>query len=214
MPPFEEYQKLKTDVDFASKEAGEAVATFNATQNKVNEDIVQGLHQLSYLAAGTISLSITFLGYILGQGEVARLALHHLVFVHIQVIWILFTSWIFLFLVILGGQMYRFINAWYLYAEAGALWTEKSASVKGKILDYVIAGMPIVFREAGDRVEGRTQLEVSKENYLNLNNTFKKSKEFWFLLVEWSRKIVVWMFILGMLALLVFVVAVVSRISQ
>lgn len=214
MPSLEEYQSLKADIELANKEASDAVGIFNATQNKVNEDITQGLHQLSYFAAGTISLSITFLGYLLGQGEVAKLALHYLILNHIQVLGVLFGSWVLLFLVILGGQMYRFINAWYLYAEAGALWTERSASSKEKILNYATAGLPIIFRETDDRNEGVANLEASKINYLSLNDTFKRNKEFWFLLVEWSRKLVVGAFVLGMLALLVFVIAVVLMISR
>lgn len=214
MPQFEEYHVLKTDMELANKEASDAISLFNTTQNKVNEDIAQGLHQLSYVAAGTVSLSITFLGYLLGQGEVAKLALHYSILGYIQVLWVLFGSWVLLFLVILGGQMYRFINAWYLYAEAGALWTERSASSKEKILNYATAGLPIIFRETCDREEGVTSLGTSKTNYLSLNDTFKRNKEFWFLLVEWSRKLVVWAFIIGMLSLLVFVVAVVLIISR
>lgn len=214
MPSIEEYQALRADIELASKEVGDAATIFNATQNKVNEDTVQGLHQLSYVAAGTISLSITFLGYLLGQGEVAKSALHSPFLGSVQILWILFSSWVLLFAVILGGQMYRFINAWYLYAEAGALWTERSMSSKGKILGYIIAGFPMTFRETNDKNEGVAHLEESKVNYSNLNSTFKKNKEFWFFLVRWSRKVTVWAFILGMLALLVFVIAVVLMISR
>ncbi len=80
------------------------------------------MSKLSYISAGTISLSITFLGYVLSIGSSARSILNFPLIFNIPTIHILFLSWIFLFISVFLGIIIRIPNAWHLFNAHVNLW--------------------------------------------------------------------------------------------
>jgi hypothetical protein len=89
---------------------------------KLWSEIVETMNKLSYIAAGTISLSITFLGYILSIGSSARSILNSPIAYKIPTVDILFVSWILLFLSVFLGIIIRIPNAWHLFNAHVNLW--------------------------------------------------------------------------------------------
>jgi len=94
---------------------------------KLWNEITETLSKLSYIAAGTISLSITFLGYVLNIGASARSILNLPLIYKIPTIDILFLSWILLFLSLFLGIIIRLPNAWYLFNAHIHLWFTRLA---------------------------------------------------------------------------------------
>ena len=87
--------------------------------------ITKTLNNLSYTAAGAISLSITFLGYVLSINPSVRYILRAPVY-HTSTIHVLFLSWIFLFITIFFGIVVQFLIEKYLYDSQTALLFEDS----------------------------------------------------------------------------------------
>ena len=94
---------------------------------KLWSEITETLGKLSYISAGTISLSITFLGYILSIGSSARAILNFPFLCGIPVIYILFVSWILLLISVFLGIIVRMPTAWYLFNSHINLWFTKLA---------------------------------------------------------------------------------------
>ena len=98
---------------------------------KLWDETTETLNKLSYIAAGTITLSITFLGYILSIGPSARSILNTPYLHGMPIIYLLFLSWILLFLCVFFGIIVRLWNAKYLWNAHIHLWftdlTEKSS---------------------------------------------------------------------------------------
>ena len=99
---------------------------FEQTEKLWNE-ITETLGKLSYISAGTISLSITFLGYILSIGSSARAILNFPLVCGMPIIYLLFLSWIFLFISLFLGIIVRMPTAWYLFNSHINLWFTKLA---------------------------------------------------------------------------------------
>jgi len=103
--------------------------------------ITKTLNNLSYTAAGAISLSITFLGYVLSINPSVRYILRAPVY-HTSTIHVLFLSWIFLFITIFFGIVVQFLIEKYLYDSQTALLFEDSKKhVKDedkKNVDFVV----------------------------------------------------------------------------
>lgn len=98
--------------------------TFEQTE-KLWGAIVKTLEKLSLISAGTISLSITFLGYILGIGPTARSVLSSHVAFGIQISDVLFLSWIYTAISLFLGIIIRTPIAWHLfYSEVDILFSE------------------------------------------------------------------------------------------
>ena len=87
--------------------------------------ITKTLNNLSYTAAGAISLSITFLGYVLSISPSVRYILRAPIYCT-STIHLLFLSWIFLFITIFFGIAVQFIIEKYLYNSQTALLFEDS----------------------------------------------------------------------------------------
>ncbi len=85
---------------------------------------VKTLNNLSYFSAGAISLSITFLGYILSIGTSARNLLQETIIGKITILWILFGSWVFLFLTVFFGIVVQFFIDKYIFDSQTALLYE------------------------------------------------------------------------------------------
>jgi hypothetical protein len=87
--------------------------------------ITKTLNNLSYTAAGAISLSVTFLGYVLSINPSVRYILSAPIY-GTSTIYLLFLSWIFLFITIFFGIVVQFLIEKYLYNSQTALLFEDS----------------------------------------------------------------------------------------
>lgn len=88
--------------------------TFEQTEKLWNAH-VKTLEKLSFMSAGTISLSITFLGYILGMGPAARVVLRSSLAFEIQISDLLYLSWIYTAISLFLGLVVRVPAAWHLF---------------------------------------------------------------------------------------------------
>jgi hypothetical protein len=193
-------------LDSAQSKASQGASFFNETQKWVNEEIIRGLHNLSYFSAGTISISITFLGYLIGQGDKAHDVLTISLFCNFKILWVLFMSWGFLFITLLIGLLSRFSNAWYRNYEAAFNWLSSSEESEKYKIEYMANGGIVVSPTSSNQQDVIKEIEESKNNYSNLAKISEQKKAFYLNLTAWSRKISILCFILGMLLLLVFVI--------
>lgn len=87
--------------------------------------ITKTLNNLSYTAAGAISLSVTFLGYVLSINPSVRYILRAPIY-GTPTIQLLFLSWILLFITIFFGIVVQLLIEKYLYDSQTALLFEDS----------------------------------------------------------------------------------------
>lgn len=157
---------------------------FEQTTNLWNE-ITKTLTKLSYISAGTISLSISFLGYILSIGSSARFILSLPFIFNIPTIYLLFLSWVFLFISLFFGIIIRIPNAWYLFNSHIQLWFT-------------------------DLAEKTTKND--KKNYEFVANSGKNSKEKYWKASLCIRYITILFFALGIMTLLIFSIITANRL--
>ena len=148
---------------------------------KLWNEATETLNKLSYIAAGTISLSITFLGYVLSIGSSARCILNLPLIYMIPTIDLLFLSWILLFLSLFFGIIIRLPNAWYLFNSHIDLWFTDLAE--------------------------KTKMD-DKENYKSVIDFAKNGLDKYLKISFCIQWLTVSFFVLGILALLIFVIIV------
>lgn len=105
--------------------------------------ITKTLNNLSYTAAGAISLSITFLGYVLSINPSVRYILREPIYCT-STIYLLFLSWVFLFITIFFGIVVQFLIEKYLHdSQTSLLFEDSKKYVKDedkKNVDTVVEG--------------------------------------------------------------------------
>lgn len=159
---------------------------FEQTEKLWNE-ITETLSKLSYIAAGTISLSITFLGYVLSIGQSARYVLSSSLICDWPIIYLLFLSWILLFLSLFLGIMAKLPNAWYLFNSHINLWFTKLAE---------------------------KTMQGDGKNYKLVSNSAKNSQERYWQISRCIRWLTIIFFMSGILALLIFVIMVANGLIR
>jgi len=142
--------------------------------------ITKALNNLSYIAAGAISLSISFLGYILSINPSVRYILR-LPISNIPTIYVLFLSWFLLLLTIFFGIIAQFIIERYLFNSQTALLFEDSKK-------YV--------------------KDEDKKNVDSVVDPAKASAEKYRVVSRWIQGITVTSFALGILTLAIFAIIV------
>ena len=122
---------------------------------KLRNEITETFSRLSYIAAGTISLSITFLGFVMSIGQLARSVLNFPIIFEMPIIYILFCSWMFLAISLFGAIYIRIPMAWFLYKNHLGIWltsiTEKYEI--GKYQDVI--NLAKIDENRHDRVSAR-----------------------------------------------------------
>jgi hypothetical protein len=87
--------------------------------------VIKILSNLSYIATGAISLSLTFLGYVLNITPSVRYILRAPIFYNIQTIYVLYLSWFLLFVTIVCGAIAQLKIGRYLFNSQTALMYEE-----------------------------------------------------------------------------------------
>ncbi|MHB1769479.1 MAG: hypothetical protein ACYCPH_00090 [Minisyncoccota bacterium] len=210
MPP--EQQLARARIENAEALGREAARYYNKTQEKVFDDIAKGLQQISLVAAGTISLSITFLGYVIEKSSDQILLVEHLL--HIPILFILFGSWCLLLLSVILGLLYRLIHSWNWYALAGNAWAQHGIEVWDAHLAHNALGGVTIAPESPDTPLTREHMEKTKLTWIGTTNTFASHRKRYEFLLRWCRRITIGAFILGLLLLLIFVIVVAYNLAM
>lgn len=209
-PNIEQYQKERNNIESASKTATEAGEDFKQIQEDVNKEIIKGLNQLSYFSVASISLSITFLGYLLSSDN-AKSLLTSTVW-NIELLWILYASWILLLASLVTGLLVRFWNSFYLYYEGAHHWTSSMAKFKEAMVSFSDKGYPIVFNDIEDKNAGMEELRKSGDKYKGISEENDKWKKFYFFLLIWGKRVAQVSFMLGMISLVLAIMLIVSKL--
>jgi len=146
--------------------------------------IIKTLNNLSYISSGAISLSVTFLGYILSINPSVRYILHIPIF-GIPTIYILFISWFFLFFAIFFGVIVQFSIEKYLFGSQTELMYEDFKKIV---------------------------IEEDKKNVDFVINTIKASTNKYRVINRWIQKITIIFFCLGIFLLMIFAMIVANGI--
>lgn len=211
MPP--EQQLAKACIESAQENGRQAAIYFNNAQEKTFENIAKGLQQLSLVAAGTISLSITFLGYLIGNVHSATV-LTSTILGGLPILWVLFASWGLLLVSVVLGLLYRIIHAWNWYALAGHAWAERGTEVWNAALAYDDVGGVTLGAEDSGAPMSRNKMEETKRAWIKTTGVFKSAKDRTDFFAKWSRRITIYAFILGLACLLVFVITAANTIAS
>jgi hypothetical protein len=119
-------------------------------------EITETLSKLSYISAGAISLSITFLGYILSIGKSASAILNTNLFCGLPIIYLLFASWVLLLFSLFLGIIARLPNAWYIFNAHAKVWMEDK-----------IANSTGIIKENFNIVKRGAKKDMEKYNTIN-----------------------------------------------
>ena len=152
---------------------------------KLWDETTETLNKLSYIAAGTISLSMTFLGYVLGIGAPARNILQSAGIFGLSLVYLLFLSWVLLFLSIFFGIVIRLSNARYLWNSHFHLW----------------------FKDLADKAVGE-----SKDNLESVAKEAAGGRDKYWKLSKCIQYGTIAFFMLGMLSLIIFAIIATNRI--
>lgn len=93
-------------------------------QERLWSGIIKVLNNISYVSAGAISLSVTFLGYVLSIGSTARSILQEPVVGNVTALLVLFASWTLLFIATFSGVVIQFYIEWFIFNSQTALLYE------------------------------------------------------------------------------------------
>ncbi|MCX6716273.1 MAG: hypothetical protein NT077_04680 [Candidatus Taylorbacteria bacterium] len=152
---------------------------------KLWDEITETLNKLSYIAAGTISLSMTFLGYVLNIGSSARYVLRTIVF-GIPIVDVLYLSWFFLLVSVFFGIVVRLWNAKYLWNSHFHLW----------------------FKDLSNNASGE-----SKVNLESVVSDAEKGRDKYWLLSKCVQYSTIISFVLGIFLMIAFAIVVTNRLT-
>lgn len=191
----------KADLDTASDSLNKSATNFNEVQNQVKDTYAYILERIGFYSAGIISLSITFLGYVIDKYKSIFLG----DFLKIHLFFYLYVSWCFLVLSLTLSFANRWFNNSYSYYVSNQDYMEKNKTFKEKWLQLLQSGYPVVFRE-GEALEGsiiQTQGLVS--HWGKLSDEHKTKRDIFLKLKDFSQNVVLICFVLGVSLLTIFV---------
>ncbi len=211
MPPDQQLALAKARIDSAEATGRNAASNFNRVQEKVFDDIAKSFQQLSLVAAGTISLSVTFLGYVISKTGASTILAQHMI--SIPILWVLFLSWGCLLVTMVLGLMYGLTHAWYWYALTGHDWAKNGIEVWDAHIAHDALGGVTIRPETAAPIT-RAEMDQTRQAWIETTGVFASHKGRHEFLLRWSRRIAVATFVIGLAFLLVFVVVVVHNLAS
>lgn len=151
-------QVAKSRLDTADSVASQAGADFNKTQEDTKEQGVQVAEKIAFYSGGIISLTITFLGYILSNQNSRQILTPRLM--GMPLYYYLYISLIIFIATILFGLFARRFDAFYTFYAAYVHFIKKSKTREEKVLEMIYSGYPLV---------GDTPEELEKKTKKNIN---------------------------------------------
>lgn len=200
-------QAEKIKFDQAEQQMLNASQRLDDTSLKVNEDLIKTVEKFALYSAGIISLSITFLGYLIEQNKTILLTEMY----KISLIGYLFLSWIFLVITLIIGLMVRFWNAFYLFYETTSDYLKWRSAYKNRLVKLSKLNYPII--SSTDDKQTFIDITQKESEDLSINSTkTKKSAEKYFTITRFVCKYIILFFILGVILLTIFASVTVYRI--
>lgn len=204
MPPnYLQILKTKQELENAQNELENARKIFNETSNSYRSNILRVFEKIAFYSVGSMSLSITYVGYILSQKTGI---LNEIIFCLPLYIY-LFISWGFLVISLLTTLFVRWTDITYVFWARQKEYYKAKKKEHEKMIPFLDTYPTIIF-SSGETKE--SEKAIYQNNIKTLNeiliptsaNYEKKS----FLLDRIIRYVAVGSFVLGILLLLFFAV--------
>jgi ABC-type multidrug transport system fused ATPase/permease subunit len=195
--------KIKQEAESAQDEANSAWKKFDIAQINHKKEVINIFEKMSLYSAGIISLSITFVGYILSENKSVFLV----DFINIPIYIFLYISWGVLTVNLIIGLIIRWADSLYLFFNYQHFFHKKRKESEEKKLELLNNYSNMIFSADSGRNE---EIKICKTNIETLNeHLIKKTKnkeEFYLKSVKWLQRISITMFIAGIIFLLAFVI--------
>ena len=146
---------------------------------------VKALNNLAYFSSGAITLSITFIGYFINAGPITKAILLNKIFYSIPLLYVLFISWTLLFVSILLGTTIQFIIEKFLFNTHFSLMLRKARASQQSNGVWDFVG---------------SDADNDAEKYRKMS-----------VFMQW---LAIACFVLGLLALMIFVMLVIAKYIQ
>ncbi len=196
----------QTRLDSAQKEVNVAAQEFNEEQRNFKKSVSSIHEQMALYSSGIISLSITFLGYLLSSSGAADILRSTRIIVPIY--WILYLRWLLLASNILHMEAEKWFYSLYLFFNSQNNYHQKRKDLQEALIPYYQTYPNIVFEEGSDR---GTAIDIAKQNVEILNNKLiPKTSRMADRYYKWFgklQKVSITSFALAIVLLLVFSVA-------
>jgi len=202
MTTIESQLAAKTALEDSQKEASRAIEQFNAEQMNYKERFLVIVDRIALFSVGTISLSVTFFGYLL---SVNRLVLHVILF-GIPLYYYLYSSWILLLASSVSCLIYRLVDAQYLFYGAQH-YMQKARKKSHEALSRIYeSDYPIIFSQDTTREKEIATAKKNVEILENIIGRTSKKENFLFTFSQWCKFCVGLFFVGGLVFLVVFAV--------
>ena len=194
--------------DAAAEALGKSAESFNKAQVDLIETGLYVVEKMVLYSAGSISLSITFLGYLLGHYELLLAEK----FLSVPIYYILYLSWALSAITIVTGILAKSFDAYYRYYVAVSDYFTANKQQEEKVRDLANVGVPI-FLEKGGTIDDFLQETTGRvDRYSKKIAKYKKQEAFWFKLKMWILNSAIISFVFEILLLVLFAILITNRI--
>ncbi len=180
----------------------EATEAFSQTNDELMSVTASFFEKIALYSGGIISVSITFIGYLLSIDTTVLLQK----FLGLHIYWIIFFGWLLLFLSLLLGIYIRLFSATYASRQMHSEWVKFFEKDRMNMLKMIRAGEASVNGINKEELPGwLLGAEDTVNRYSSVIKKSEKSVTIYDFISSYIRKITVLFFILGCLAVLLFV---------
>jgi len=201
LPNYLQILKTKQELESAQNEVETSRKIFEDTNTSYRSNILQVFEKIAFYAVGSISLSITYVGYVLSQQTEI---LKEIVF-YLPLYVYLFISWAFLVLSLLTTLFVRWTDITYVFWARQKEYYKAKRKEGEKMIPFLDTYPTIIFPNGKDK---ESEKAIYQENIKTLDTvlipTTIKYEEKSFLLDRIVRYIAITSFIVGILILLFF----------
>ena len=208
MTMFDERIIAKQRHDVSAEALNKSAEAFNQAQVDTIEAQLYVVEKMAFYSAGAISLSITFLGYLLQKYNI--FLLEKVLFVPIY--HILYLSWICSAITIITGISAKRVDSLYRYYVAVADYFGSNKTQQEKVLDLIDTDYPIILDEEQtmDSFKQTTTEKIGK--YSKRVEGYKSKENLYFKTKIWIQNISMISFVLSILLLTLFAILITNKI--
>lgn len=202
-----EIEKNKIAYDIANKELDKASKMFEERQIETINNSVKFSEKLSLSSVGIISLSMTFVGYLINENK----QIFSLSFIccdyHFPIYVFMYFGWVCLMIVSILGLFIRHFSNNYLYFNSLRYYLESGKKATEKKIPYLETYSNIYDLDGNDREEMiNNEKEVLKNREKLLSLPKMKKEDFFLKLQNSSIKIIIISFVIGIISILSFII--------
>ena len=201
-------EKTKYDVNVES--LGKSAKNFEKVQVYTIDAGIVTVEKMAFYSAGAISLSITFLGYIIANYKSSILQS----FLFLPAYYFLYASWFLFVLTIVTGIMVRRLDAFYRYYAASKDYFLKRKNEKEQMIKLVDTDYPLILDEGATKESYKEQVTGIIDIAINRIDKDKKNEIFYFKLKLWIQNIATISFILSIFLLILFATIITNKIIK